>query len=254
MMTQRSSAPLMLSISCHRAAYAIVVDQWVQLIFYDRSILIFSEPFDFIAEPEKFYLVLQQLAKHSDDCYALGYRGRLKSSCELLPLKDENHIFEGQEFKLTNGLVLLLGRTLFRQHVIIGRGTTTVIAKVKNPTHLGNVRDIVVDDHAIWKGEIVVKSSWPAKSRIPEADFVNEARSKAELEGEQRILNHLPKILYTEDCDSPEVSTRLAIHFGKDVYQQRLARATVSERLYPITDITDPEALRKAMSEIIDCE
>lgn len=146
-------------------------------------------------------------------------RGLFKPSCGLPLPKDKNHIFEGQEFELTDGLVLMLYRTNLRQHTIIGRGITTVIAEVKNPVHLDNIQDIAVDNHAIWKGKIVVKFSWLAKNRTHEVDFVNDARSKADLEGKQMILNHLPKILSTEDCGFPEVSTRLSTHFGEDIYE-----------------------------------
>lgn len=235
---------------------ALVTDHWVQLMFYDRSIIIFSKPLDFVAEPEKFCLVLQTLAQHSKDFHGLGYIECLQPSCGLAPSEDADDIFGGQELKLKNGLVLTLGETLFRQHTIIGRGTTTIIAKVKNPVELGNVPDLSGDEHTIWEGEVVVKFSWPARSRTPEAVFVNDARRVAQqLEGGQKFLNHLPKILYTQDFEPSELSERLATstYFGKGVYEQRQLRVTVSERLYPITNITDPEALRKAIWEIIDC-
>lgn len=106
--------------------------------------------------------MLQMLGEHSR-CYALGYTQQLTPSCGLPPPEDKNHVFRGQELKLSNGIVLKLEETLYRQHAIIGRGTTTVIAKVQNYRHFKGLK---ANDHAIWKGEVVIKFSWPAKAEF----------------------------------------------------------------------------------------
>jgi hypothetical protein len=97
------------------------------------------------------------------------------------------------ELKLSDSTRLLLGSTIFHQHGIIGRGTCVIRAKrVEKGKYNGT------DDDA-WDGPLIVKLSWPAKSRISENDIIEKARNAANHDEHRWVLKHLPKVLHAED-------------------------------------------------------
>ena len=77
---------------------------------------------------------------------------------------------------MNDGTHLLFGSTIFHQHGIIGRGTCVVRA---NRVEKG--KDNGTDDDT-WNGPLIVKLSWPAKSRISEDDIIKQARNAADHE------------------------------------------------------------------------
>ncbi|KAJ7770470.1 hypothetical protein B0H16DRAFT_1410652 [Mycena metata] len=140
---------------------------------------------------------------------------------------------------LNNGRSLIMGETIFQSHGIIGRGTCVSRAKMEV---MGEQKDVIV------------KWSWPAKTTTLEADLVKIATDLATSSGDSWVLNHLPNILHAEqkefDEDSPQ--HHLSEHFG-EVYELRVLRLVVQERLRPITELTTADELREAFHGIFKC-
>jgi hypothetical protein len=132
-----------------------------------------------------------------------------------------------------------MGETIFQSHGIIGRGTCVSRAKME------------VDGE---EKDVVVKWSWPAKTRTPEADLVKVATDLAIASGDNWVLKHLPMILHAEqrefDADSPQL--RLSQHFGID-YELRVLSLVVQEGLRPITELTTAAELSEAFHGIFKC-
>ncbi|KAJ6497924.1 hypothetical protein DFH09DRAFT_1204450 [Mycena vulgaris] len=147
-----------------------------------------------------------------------------------------NSPFRWFDIKLNDGRLLTMGETIFQSHGIIGRGTCVSRAKME-------VKGEVTD--------VIVKWSWPATSRTPEADFVKIATKLATASGDSWVLNHLPKILHAEqkefDEDSPQ--RRLSKHFGEE-YELRVLCTVVQEGLRPITELTTAAELSQAFRGI----
>ncbi len=75
------------------------------------------------------------------------------------------------------------------------------------------------------------------------------------------VLGHLPEILHSQDFrfnekDSPqrrlvELSNKVENADGKtSIYEEHLLRITVSERLFPITDLTDVKGIAQVFFDI----
>ena len=101
-----------------------------------------------------------------------------------------------------------------------------------------------------WKNaDLVVKISWPGSGRVSETEFLEKATSLAESTGEDKwALNHLPRVLYAQDVvfDSDSTQARVASLFseaefanGEYVYERRVLRIIVQERLHPLKELTN---------------
>jgi hypothetical protein len=139
---------------------------------------------------------------------------------------------------MTKPRVLKLGKTIFGQHSLIGRGTIAVEAKC-------------VDGEDEWAGDLIVKFSWPAATRTPEQDTINKARDHAKLHDRSK-LDHLPNVIHAQDMDRSLVSKQFTDKFG-DNHERRVLRIIVQEKLSPITDLHDAPSLGKAVKDIFKC-
>jgi hypothetical protein len=154
-------------------------------------------------------------------------------------------IFDSLELKLSDGTRLLLGSTVFHQHGIIGRGTCIVQAK-----HVEKGKYSGTDD--AWDGPLIVKLSWPAKSRLSEHDIIEKARNAADHNEHRWVLKHLPKVLHAEDRQVNLLSRDLIDRMG-DEYEERVLRTMVQEELSPITERTAAVDLAQSFCEIFKC-
>ncbi|KAJ7797936.1 hypothetical protein B0H14DRAFT_2530667 [Mycena olivaceomarginata] len=145
------------------------------------------------------------------------------------------HPFDGSDIKLNDGRSLAMGETISQSHGIIGRGTCVSRAKMEVK---GKEEDVIV------------KWSWPAKTRTPEVDLVKRATELATQSGDSWVLNHLPKILHAEEKEFDEDSPQR--HFGED-YELRVLRIVAQERLRPITELTTAAELSGAFHGIFKC-
>ena len=147
---------------------------------------------------------------------------------------------------MSDGTRLLLGSTIFHQHGIIGRGTCVVRTK-----RVEKGKDCGTDDDA-WDGPLIVKLSWPAKSRISENAIIEKARGAANHDEHRWVLKHLPKVLHAEDRHINLLSRALIDRMG-DQYEERVLRILVQEELYPITERTAAVDLAQSFRETFMC-
>ncbi|KAJ7067149.1 hypothetical protein C8F01DRAFT_1247545 [Mycena amicta] len=213
---------------------ALITNNFIEMIYYDRSIIVKSEAFDFIA-------LLTAVATLSE--WQWGYFPLLPAPKYIPSMRYEPGVlvspFGEQVITLNGGRELTLNETIFQSHGIIGRGTCVSRAKMKEG---GKNTDVIV------------KWSWPAKTRKPEAEFIKHATDKARVNGDPWVLDHLPKILHSETKEFKEGTPQrhLATHF-KDDYELRELRLIVQEELHPITELTDADELREAFRGIFRC-
>ncbi|KAJ7856529.1 hypothetical protein B0H14DRAFT_3864988 [Mycena olivaceomarginata] len=90
---------------------ALVTNNCIELLYYDRSIIVKSESFDFSQDTVQFITMLKGIYE----------RGVL------------THPFGGSTIELNNGQSLAMGETIFQAHGIIGRGTCVWPAETRTP-------------------------------------------------------------------------------------------------------------------------
>jgi hypothetical protein len=167
----------------------------------------------------------------------LGYADVIKPAPLLGNPRQNTDIFDGLELKLNDGTRLLLGSTIFHQHGIIGRGTCVVRARRIEKGKYGGTDDA-------WDGPLIVKLSWPAKSRISENDIIEKARNAAGHDEHRWVLKHLPKVLLAEDRHINSLSRVLIDRMG-DQYEERVLRIMVQEELSPIAAVDLAQSFRE---------
>jgi hypothetical protein len=100
---------------------ALVTDDTIELLYYDRSIVITSEPLNFIRYQPRFIEFLQAIASLSLQSW--GYAANV---LKLAPLLDnplhKTDIFDRLELNLCNGTRLRLGGTMFHRMVSLVGG------------------------------------------------------------------------------------------------------------------------------------
>ena len=222
---------------------ALVTDDSIELLYYDRSIVIVSEPLNFIKEQPRFIAFLQAVASLSLQHW--GYAANVLKPAPLLdnPLQKMD-IFDGLELNLCNGSRLRLGGTVFHQHSLIGRGTCVVRA-----TCIEKGNGVCGE---AWNGQLIVKLSWPAKSRMSEQLIIEQARSKADNDEHRWVLKHLPKVLHGEDVHVNLLSQDLIDRLG-DTYEERILRIIVQEELFPFTERMTAPDLAESFRQIFKC-
>ncbi|KAF8125516.1 hypothetical protein K438DRAFT_2002097 [Mycena galopus ATCC 62051] len=222
----------------------------LELLYYDRSIVIKSEPLHF-TKPENratFLAVLSAFGSLRKPQW--GYPELLNPPARKplpLPINPTSEfwrrMYRDRVLELKGGWKLVLGDIIFRAHGVIGRGTVVVRAIVED----------CPSSHNLQGKAVVVKWSWVPTSRVREAKIVGDARVCAE-KGNPDMLRHLPDIYHDEDFDSlrPECQKLLRDHFPRQ-YEERVLRIIVQAELKPITELQDPGQLAKAFKEIFEC-
>src|SRR6202044_1848132 len=158
---------------------ALVTDDTIQLLYYDRSIIIVSRPVNFLEDPSRFVAMLHAIANLT--LPQLGYADVVKPAPLLDNPPQTTDIFDGLELNLSDGTRLLLGSTIFHQHGIIGGGTGVVRARrVEKGKYSGT------DD--AWDGPLIVKLSWPATSRMSGGDIIDKACNAADHDEHRWVL------------------------------------------------------------------
>ena len=145
---------------------ALVTDDTIQLLYFDRSIILVSRPVNFLEDSSRFVTMLQAIANLS--LPQLGYAELLKPAPLLDNPRWTTNVFDGLELKSNDGTRLELGNAVFHHHGIIGRGTCVVRAKC-----IEKRKGYGADDGA-WAGPLIVKLSWLAKSRMSENGIIRK--------------------------------------------------------------------------------
>ena len=89
---------------------ALVTDDTIQLLYYDRPIILVSRPVNFLADPSRFVVTLHAIANLS--LPQLGYAEVLKLAPLLDNPRQTTNVFDGLELKLNDGAHLELGSTI----------------------------------------------------------------------------------------------------------------------------------------------
>ncbi|KAK0236743.1 hypothetical protein EDD85DRAFT_952687 [Armillaria nabsnona] len=262
---------------------ALVTVRRIQLLYYDRSIIIVCKPIDMFKSvktsettttviTDEFgalliglgRLTLKQRGIQEQFCVDRALIENYKTYMERCVKDgqdlDQRGIFKGVKLllKLKSGkgdeeveVEVTLGRIISRQPAIIGRHTCVVEAK---------------SDYKGWKGkELVIKISWPAVERKSEADLVKIAREKARTMKTGKkpdwALDHLPNIPLCQDFGYDTDSTQAKIMaFCKKAkcaenemidYEDRVCRITVQEKLYPLEELRTVEEYAQVFFDIL---
>jgi len=235
---------------------ATIIDRKIELLYYDRSIIVKSAPIDFIDDDSRFMAMLKGFATLTS--LQWGYETLVQAPYlprRPPPLETGETVslsmLKGQMIALSNGKILELGKTTYHQHGLIGRGTWVLRAKLKkgsNQSGSGGGDDA-------WNRGLIVKLSWSPKSRKSEDTIVNEARSYAKACDDLWVLDHLPNVLHAENIDrTSEQPIKGLMELLGDGYEPRVLRLLVLEELSPITELTVAPVLAGAFRGIFKCE
>lgn len=236
----------------HVIAVAIT-DRKIELLYYDRSIIVKFSLIDFIDDESRFIPMLKGFATLTP--LQWGYE-TLVQALHLPPRPPPLEtgetvslsMFKGQKIILSNGKVLELGKTVYHQHGLIGRGTWVLRAKLKKGSES-------TDGNDAWNQGLIVKFSWSPKSRKSEDIIINEAHSHAKNCGDLWVLDHLPNVMHAQDIDrTTEEPIKGLIELLGDSYEPRVLRLLVLEELAPITELATASVLADAFRGIFDCE
>ncbi|KAF8144290.1 hypothetical protein K438DRAFT_1992935 [Mycena galopus ATCC 62051] len=219
---------------------ALVTPRSIQMLYYDRSIMVKSDPLFFTTAPIPFITLLSRIASLTRAQW--GYSAALTAApAPSVGLSDDisDRTFVGKTLQLTNGWKLRIGTSVFGAHGLIGRGTCVVHATVIAS----------IDDQNVRKS-VIVKWSWSPQTRSREASIIEAATTRAKEAGDTWVLDHLPIVLHSQDVadtDSPKL--RLSEALDKK-YEPRDLRITVQEELTPIEDLTTAPELADVMRGI----
>ncbi|PBK71602.1 hypothetical protein ARMSODRAFT_1016615 [Armillaria solidipes] len=263
---------------------ALVTVRRIQLLYYDRSIIIVCKPIDMFKrgpDPSGKTITLSEIT--DEFCALLIGLGRLTlkqrgiqeqfcvdralienyetymNRCGKVGQDfDQRDIFNGVKLplKLKSGkgddeVEVTLGRILSRQPAIIGRHTCVVEAE---------------SAYEGWKGKkLVIKISWPAVERKSEANLVKIAREKARTMKTGKkpdwALDHLPDILLCQDfgydADSTQANIMAFCEKAKCTenetmdYEHHVCRIMVQEKLYPLEELRTVEEYAQVFFDIL---
>ena len=223
---------------------ASVTDGTIQLLYYDRSIILRSESLNFLENPSSFVAMLRAMCHHLPRSQ-LGHANLVTPPSFLESPRRSNDIFDGLTLTLNDGAGLRLGSIIHLQHGIIGRGTCVVRAMYIDGTRAHC-------DDVSWAGPLVVKLSWPAKSTDSENDLIAKARTAADHADHCWVVKHLPNVLQAEDRQIESLSPALIARIG-GAYKKRVLRIIVQEELYPIIERTNAVDLAQSFREVFKC-
>ncbi|PFH45366.1 hypothetical protein AMATHDRAFT_184632 [Amanita thiersii Skay4041] len=233
----------------------IIVDEKLQLLFYDRSLHVRSKVVNFLDNPALLITVVLSLARlqskdwgHvpvmelNDDIY---YHNP-KQFDKQVPSPD---VLQGARLNLANGLILEAQQILFQQHALIGRGTCVLQVTKSAPSSLDWTN----------KGRLVAKLCFSPQTRTSEWTILKRVFDMIKSDPERLgwIRNHIPVVLHHETIkwDETGVQGRLAKYLeGKNVpYEKRVLRILIMTELFPITQLTTTATLGHAIKDIFRC-
>ncbi|KAJ3900557.1 hypothetical protein F5879DRAFT_907206 [Lentinula edodes] len=241
----------------------IVDSKLVRGIFYDRSAIVESGILDLRKNKDRliFSKMIQQLRGLSPEALGMvpGFNTSFMKDPTTLqypgPANDKRYpssgIFEfkeGSSFTFPYGKkgtrTVKVGRVLFRSNGVLGRGPivmqVTCVCK-------GSSR-------CDWCGKkLVLKLSFPSKTRASEKAFMDKCKEKAT--GEHAwVLNHLPEIYYSFDiefsAESPQA--QLKETFGEE-YEMRVVRGIILEELHPLSTLETERECAQVFYDIVQC-
>ena len=230
------SVPLLRS----HATVSLVDRDRLQFYHANRSVILVSSAINLANEESggKDKFIASVLAFH---CLTLEQNGIIGSqmpgldNAELVkrnkfegdPVVQSGGVLHFQKAAGDKGLSIILEDVVSREPAIVGRSTVVLNARVQG----GGPEAI----------PLVVKVSWPTSGRVSETKFLEKACSMAK--GKYAwATNHLPDVRHPEDVIFTKGSTPESIAglfgeaelAGSFVYERRVLRIIVQERLVPL--------------------
>ncbi|KAK7036646.1 hypothetical protein VNI00_011579 [Paramarasmius palmivorus] len=216
---------------------SLIDDDKMYLLLYTRSGSCHTVHFSFVHEPLTFLRVVLAFTRLSFSdwgyCDQLLPQRLIEPSLALQPRVPDPAIFKGRTFKLGE-LEFVIETVLVFPRGLISRGTWILLVKCLT-----------------WGGkEVVVKISSPAVKRTAEWTFGERATDFAKKDPETHgwVLKHLPEIYAHGVIESASFGSL----FGDD-FEEREVRYLVMERLYSITELTDPMEFLKVFKDTVLC-
>lgn len=219
---------------------ALVHGNKLQMWYYDRSIIA-TAAFNFTGDIDKFIRwlrVISELPAPGSSIFRTPTNVLSKGD-----LSDEEagpHWGKVLRIEGLPNMDIVLLRTLYRQHGIIGRGTVVVQGQfVKKPSP---------EERAKWfpNGHkfFIVKISSPSASRISEKTLVDKAMKMAS----EEMKRSLPNIYF--EITIEDGTPNLKALFG-DAYELRALRLNFQEPLQKIQTITHPLELAYVYVDLV---
>ncbi|KAJ8514601.1 hypothetical protein ONZ45_g7881 [Pleurotus djamor] len=239
----------------------LIEDGTIQLLYYDRSILIRSEPLNFIQDWPMFESLIVHLGQMSAEEWGFrptlmkvkeGYmtpeslfdRGLRKPEYSAGDSPVEN-FFEGAILDVEEGWTLELKNIVHQTHGLRGRGTIAIAAER-------------VQESDLPRENVFVKISWQPKSRKSESEFLRHIYKKIEENEDDYkwVLDHLPELkAETSHGDLVGIQARLKAHNNfKDLYEERILRIHVFDMLHKLSEFRSrPVFFIRRFTEIVKC-
>ncbi|KAF8522483.1 hypothetical protein BU17DRAFT_87118 [Hysterangium stoloniferum] len=226
---------------------SLITDFKIQLLYYDHALNARSQALDFITDRTKFVGMLIGYSR-------LDRRGRGLATevtpefisplleGDRLARRPFTRLFVGQKIQLADRGTVTLQATIFRQHALIGRGTSVFRVDVS------------------WMSSVaVLKVSWPSQKRTPESVYINHAHRIASSDSEHKwVRKHLPIILYFGSFppDEKDAHYRMVIFLNSkepNKYELRELRVLLQTELFPITELKDARQVKDVFHQILKC-
>lgn len=224
---------------------ALVTDRsTLQLLYYDRSIVMQSTPLRFMDDEKSFIKALFGLACLNFNDWGHHQLLKIPHAKSISNHKPYDAMFNNEAL-VVERVKLKLGRIILHSRGLIGRGTCVVRAELadKCPDNL---------KEKLEGKALVVKLSWPAVRRVSEVAIIKKARGKA-MSTHSSMVDHLPDILLSEDVQASALQQRIK-DFARDDYEARILRIIVLPQYFPIIQLSQASQLAEAVRGIFKCE
>ena len=240
------------------ATIGLVDRDCVQFYHANRSVILVSSAINFSANDrtgglDKFIAIVIALNRLSlrdngilhnpHNCKLFQGDGSIATSKlahGMVRMQEGNKLEFGGDEK-TGPFTLTYGKVISHEPSLAGRSTSVLHAKSSK-----------------WNDvDLVVKVGWRSSGRIPESEFLKGAIEVAEsTPGGKWAVNHLPRVLFTQDVvfDPDSTQEKVASLFDdaefvdeEYKYERRTLRIIIQELLHPITTLANVKQDRKSV-------
>ncbi|KAF5365891.1 hypothetical protein D9757_011027 [Collybiopsis confluens] len=155
--------------------------------------------------------------------------------------------------------VLRVTQVIFRSDGLIGRGTNVLEVECIEEEVVETAQRTTLAPEESWKGgHLILKLSFPPSEQSKESVLIDTARAHAETHNAKWALQHLPRVIASVDSldwegNDPNQNTlqkQLKSHFG-DAYEMRSLRATVLEKLEPLSSLRSAREFAQVFYDIL---